>query len=95
MQSTASERKRTAAGCCQSAWLVDQTLVPNAKTAAVSAASSTGRRRPTARNRTAAARLEKSAAASFPTSAVPVSSRAKNGRAAANSGAASTAERTG
>ena len=94
--SRASDRKSTAAGCCQSAWLVDQTDVPSASTTAARNASPSDRRRArTATKNTAAAAAERSDAASLPARAEPVSSRSAASETRANTGAASTAGSTG
>jgi hypothetical protein len=85
---------RTAAGCCQRAWLVDHMLVPRAKHQAT-VAPSPGQRLAAAAKSRPAARAEKREAASFPARAHPVSSRAKASRARAKTGAAITAGSTG
>jgi len=95
-QSSASDRNSTAAGCCQSAWLVDQTVVPSAnRTAAQSPSTSARRLARTARNSPAAAAADRRDAASLPATADPVSSRSNRNEETANTGAARTAERTG
>ena len=67
MHDSARERKRTAAGCCHSAWLVDHTVVPSANT---TAARTAFRLRPAPRahgqEEHGRGRGEKSAAATLP-----------------------------